>query len=103
MKLPLFFGFVVLLSVFATAQGPATETSQKAQAAQTSRDERDELRNDLQKMRGLIELMQKNLAATATGETPLKRQFQLEIEMWQLLIKRMERRLEPRGKEESQR
>src|SRR5687767_9199606 len=61
---------------------------------QLSEAERLELEKDLAKMRTLIGQMQHNLAATATGETPLKRQFQLDIEMWQLLVQRMERRLE---------
>jgi len=61
---------------------------------QLSEAERAELEKDLAKMRTLIEQMQLNLAATATGESPLKRQFQLDIEMWQLLVQRMEKRLE---------
>jgi hypothetical protein len=60
--------------------------------------ERLELEKELAKMRTLIGQMQYNLAATATGETPLKRQFQLDIEMWQLLVQRMERRLEGSAK-----
>jgi hypothetical protein len=61
---------------------------------QLSEAERLELETDLAKMRTLIEQMQRNLAATATGESPLKYQFQLDIEMWQLLVQRMERQLE---------
>jgi septal ring factor EnvC (AmiA/AmiB activator) len=61
---------------------------------QLSEAERLELEQDLEKMRTLIDQMQHNLAAAATGETPLKRQFQLDIEMWQLLVQRMERQLE---------
>lgn len=61
---------------------------------QLSAAERQELEKDLQKMRTLIGQMQHNLAATATGQTPLKRQFELDIEMWQLLVQRMERRLD---------
>jgi len=65
---------------------------------QLSEAERLELEKDLEKMRVLIGQMQHNLAATATGETPLKRQFQLDIEMWQLLVQRMEKRLEGSAK-----
>jgi len=65
---------------------------------QLSDAERLELEKDLEKMRTLIGQMQHNLAAAATGETPLKRQFQLDIEMWQLLLQRMERRLEASAK-----
>ena len=65
---------------------------------QLSEAERLELEKDLEKMRTLIGQMQNNLAAAATGETPLKHQFQLDIEMWQLQLQRMERRLESSDK-----
>jgi hypothetical protein len=65
---------------------------------QLSEAERLELEKDLENMRTLIDQMQHNLAAAATGETPLKRQFQLDIEMWQLLVQRMERQLEGSAK-----
>lgn len=80
-----------------TMTAPATLTGRTQHdngRHQLSEAERLELEKDLEKMRTLIGQMQHNLAATATGETPLKRQFQLDIEMWQLLVQRMERRLE---------
>jgi hypothetical protein len=47
--------------------------------------------DDLKRMRTLIQQMQSNLAAVAAGETPLKHQFRLQIDMWQLQLERMER------------
>jgi len=44
-------------------------------------------------MRSLIYQMQRNLASVSTAQDPLKHQFELEIEMWQLQIASMERRL----------
>lgn len=57
--------------------------------------ERQELQRDLDRMRSLIQQMQRNLAAAATGESPLKHQFQLEIDMWQIMLDRLEKRGQP--------
>ncbi|MCI0352172.1 MAG: hypothetical protein L0Z53_22360 [Acidobacteriales bacterium] len=77
---------------------PQRQEAPRQPACQLSQAERLELEKDLEKMRTLIGQMQHNLAAAATGETPLKRQFQLDIEMWQLLVQRMEKRLEDSAK-----
>ena len=55
------------------------------------------MRSDLQKMKALINQMQVNLGFVQNAETPLKHQFELEIEMWQMLLNEMERRLENIG------
>jgi len=44
-------------------------------------------------MRAVVQQMQTNLAFVTTIQGPLKHQFELEIEMWQLQIASMERRL----------
>jgi hypothetical protein len=49
---------------------------------------------DLQRMKSLVQQMQTNLAFVTSIQGPLKHQFELEIEMWQLQIARMERRQE---------
>ena len=48
-------------------------------------------RTDLEKMQALLDQMQRNVAFVSPGDTPLKHQFQLEIEMWQLLIRDMQK------------
>jgi len=53
-----------------------------------------DLRSDLEKMRVLIEQMQRNVAFVSAGDTPMKHQFQLEIEMWQLLLRDMDRKID---------
>ena len=45
---------------------------------------------DLQKMRNLVQQMQMNLVSLPPGPTPLRHQFELEIEMWQTLISHLE-------------
>jgi hypothetical protein len=57
-------------------------------------------REELQKMKALVRQMQTNLAFVTSTQGPLKHQFELEIEMWQLEIARLERRLGPEPKRE---
>jgi hypothetical protein len=55
------------------------------------------LREDLQRMRSLVQQMETNLAFVDTTQSPLKHQFELEIDMWKAVISQMERRLQPAG------
>ena len=57
-------------------------------------------RQNLQKMRVILNQMKTNLAFVGSTTTPLNHQFELDIEMWQALLEQMERRSE--GKSESQ-
>jgi hypothetical protein len=49
-------------------------------------------------MRAILGQMETNLAFVDTTQSPLKHQFQLEIDMWNTVITDMERRLKPRTK-----
>jgi hypothetical protein len=60
------------------------------------------LKTDTEKMRVTLNQMKQNLAFVQTTQTPLKHQFDLEIDMWQLLLEQMDRRvskMEQAGKE----
>ena len=70
-------------------EGQAGAAQQKSQAPQLA-----ELSSDLQRMRVLVNQMQVNLGFVQTTNTPLRHQFELEIEMWQVLLNDMEKRLE---------
>ena len=48
------------------------------------------MRQDLRRMRSLLDQMRTNLGSLPPGPTPLKHQFELEIDMWQTLIDHME-------------
>ena len=50
-------------------------------------------RADIERMKSLVQQMQTNLAYVTTIQGPLKHQFELEIEMWQLEITRLERQV----------
>lgn len=74
--------------------GPSTQkTPQEARSQAARADDLQALREDLTRMKALVQQMQSNLAFVDTTQSPLKHQFQLEIDMWQTLITQMERRL----------
>ncbi len=77
-----------------TPRRPAHPQNKVEQPATPQANAQDEaLRADLARMRVLVNQMQSNLGFVGSGLTPLKHQFELEIEMWNLLIADMERRL----------
>jgi TolA-binding protein len=82
----------------AQSSQPASPPKTSVPATQTT-DERRETdsvqqanRQDLQKMRAILNQMRTNLAFVGSTTTPLNHQFQLEIDMWQALLDQMERR-----------
>lgn len=70
------------------AQPQASPDHERTSAAATPQ-ANDQAAN-LARMRLLVQRMQSNLPAVAGGQSPLEHEFQLEIEMWQLLIDQME-------------
>ncbi len=51
------------------------------------------LRADVARMQSLVEQMERNLAFVANTSSPLKHQFELELEMWRVVGGQMERKL----------
>jgi len=77
----------------ATSQANAANTAENAQLHRfTSADEAKALQADIRRMRALVRQMQTNLAFVDTMQSPLKHQFQIEIDAWNVLIDQMERR-----------
>ena len=78
------------------------QMANRAEAAQLHRfsaaDEAKALQGDIKRMRGLVQQMQQNLAFVDTTQSPLKHQFQLEIDAWNTIIDQMERRAQAGGK-----
>jgi hypothetical protein len=68
-----------------------------ASSQRPSSDDIQSLRSDLQRMKVLMQQMESNLAFVDTSQSPLKRQFQLEIDMWKIAIGDMERKLNAAG------
>ncbi len=72
----------------------AAPRSQPAAAVAPGAEDVQALANDLARMRTLVQQMQMNLAFVQNTQTPLKHQFELEIDMWQTVIGQMERHLQ---------
>jgi TolA-binding protein len=70
----------------------AAENAQILQLGNTRANDVQALREDIRKMRALVQQMDTNLAFVDTTQSPLKHQFQLDIDMWKLTIDQMERR-----------
>jgi hypothetical protein len=99
----LFFLSAVLLSGMqavpsGSSQAAASQASTASAAENvqlhrfTASDEAKALQADIRRMRALVQQMQTNLAFVDTTQSPLKHQFQLEIDAWNTLIDQMERR-----------
>ncbi len=71
-----------------------TEAAPAQAAAPSDREEAEALRADLNRMRVLLNQMRTNLAFVQTSDTPLKHQFDLNNDMWQILLNDMDRRLQ---------
>jgi hypothetical protein len=84
----------------ASPEKAATEKTQAARGnpSSMSAEEAAALREDIARMRAILGQMETNLAFVDTTQSPLKHQFQLEIDMWNTVITDMERRLKPRTK-----
>ena len=101
MKIRLLFILVILLcvsSATATTTKPATLAKPAAAQANSgtqnlSADQAQGLKEDLAKMKSLVQQMETNLSSVDTSQSPLKHQFQLEIDMWRMMIRQMERKL----------
>ena len=74
------------------AAASAAENAQIRQLANTRANDAQALRDDIRKMRALVGQMETNLAFVDSTQSPLKHQFQLDIDMWNILINQMERR-----------
>ena len=78
-----------------SSQGAAASTAENAQIRQLSNSHANDaqaLRDDIKRMRALVAQMESNLAFVDSTQSPLKHQFQLDIDMWNVVINQMERR-----------
>jgi|SRR5438552_16881181 len=97
-------GAVTAFPISATAaQSPtpkiATDSNSQAARSENS-DQLEAMRGDSKKMHVILNQMQTNLAFVTNTTDPLKHQFELDIEMWQILLNQMDRRIEEMGRRE---
>ena len=76
----------------------AAENAQIRQLSNTRTNDAQALRDDIRKMRALVGQMETNLAFVDSTQSPLKHQFQLDIDMWNVVINQMERRAYPNSR-----
>lgn len=79
----------------ASSQAGAANAAENAQIRQLGNNHGNDAqaqRDDIRKMRAIVAQMQSNLAFVDNTQSPLKHQFQLDIDMWNVLINQMERR-----------
>ncbi len=92
-------GFISLFALFAALAPASAQTRSKYQveARQDTSGSHEgqaaDLKSDVQRMRVILSQMQSNLAFVQNTTTPLKHQFELEIEMWQVVLDEMEHRI----------
>lgn len=58
-----------------------------------SQSDAQDLRRQIQDMKIMVGRMERNLISVDTSQSPLKIQFQLEIDMWKTVIADMEKKL----------
>ena len=80
----------------ASSQAAAASAAENAQLRQMAArsDDTQALREDIKKMRAMVRQMETNLAFVDNTQSPLKHQFQLDIDMWKIVIDHLERRVQ---------
>jgi len=105
----LFFSAPLFAALFAAAPAPEAASAQTQAAprraasaeaqpatapalppALPADDDLASLRTYLHRMQSLLDQLERNLAMVGSGVTPLRHQFELEIEMWRVLTQQME-------------
>ncbi|MBI3477750.1 MAG: hypothetical protein HY010_18610 [Acidobacteria bacterium] len=71
----------------------AQNAPEKVVAGHPSSVEAQELRGDIDRLKVILNQMRTNLAFVQTSQTPLKHQFELETDAWQVILEQMDRRL----------
>ena len=90
-------------SSLASAQSPSaakSATNSTSPIPQSQNSDLEAMRADSRKMHVILNQMQTNLAFVTNTNDPLKHQFELEVEMWQVLLNQMDRRIEEVGRRE---
>jgi hypothetical protein len=85
------------------AQAPSpgkSPTGSTSPIPQSQNSDVEAMKADSKKMHVILNQMQTNLAFVTNTNDPLKHQFELEVEMWQMLLSQMDRRIEEMGRRE---
>ena len=84
--------FLLASPLFAQTPAQTSPQSQTDKAASpTPPPDKSEAPPELERMRSLLTQMQNNLPSLPSGYSAMKHQFELEIDMWRLLLDHIER------------
>jgi hypothetical protein len=72
---------------------PVSASADQRNPANAGADDVQQLSADVQRLKILLNQMRTNLAFVQTTQSPLKHQFELEADAWQVVLEQMERRL----------
>jgi len=89
----LFLGYANGQSAETAEPHHATQIATPSANSQRDSDDMEQMRADLGRLKVLLNQMRTNLAFVQTTQTPLKHQFELETDAWQVIVEQMERRL----------
>ena len=78
-----------------TPAAAASQAGTQTPDAQAQQQRIEAARRDIQRMRNLVEQMDRNRAFASPGETPLNHEFELNIELWRTLLDHLDRELAP--------
>src|SRR5215470_1049410 len=90
----LFCSFVFLATKSGSTNNESAVLAGVSQQSSISSEQAQSMKDELVKMRSLLQQMETNLSFVDTTQSPLKHQFQLEIDMWRMMIQRMEKQLQ---------
>jgi hypothetical protein len=86
--------FLALVLSFFLASGLHAQTAaEKPNPGNPTSSEAQDLRADIERLNVILNQMRNNLAFVQTSQTPLKHQFELETDAWQVIIEQMGKRL----------
>ena len=85
---------VCIISLAAVAQAPTEKREARPPVTSVDQQEIQALTNDIARMQSLVHQMEMNLAFVQTTQTPLKHQFELEMDTWRVVLAGMERRVQ---------
>ena len=88
------------ISITAAQSTNKSATNSTSPIPQSQNSDLEAMRADSKKMHVILNQMQTNLAFVTNTTDPLKHQFDLEIDMWQILLNQMDRRIEEMGRRE---
>jgi hypothetical protein len=71
-----------------------TVTHSTSAAANPESGDIEQLRQDVSRLKVLVNQMRSNLAFVQSSQSPLKHQFELESDAWQVIVEQMEGRLQ---------